>query len=402
MHGPTRESQDRQATNCLFQSPTDLTSWKTDWEPLDFDRNVPEDIRRATLELKADRRLTIRQADKGSCLVVLDTSDYIREGMEHLTDAKIYKRVDHNKTAHKANWICRHYSITSVLTAAKSSKLTNTISEVRTQQLYFLRKVHRSPHKIRPIVSCSSGPTEKLSGHLCAVLSAHLDNVHSLVRNSQQAVTILDSIDLSSHRDVMLVSLDVESLYLSIPQGAGIEEVLQRIVHTIPATSRVSEYKNFLRDSLRVVIRDNHFAFHDSYFDQVRGVAMGTKCAPPFANLFLVALEERALEKWRGTAPKAWLRFLDDVLMLWTGGVEQLSTTSTARCPASGSPCNTLGRRPPSLTWMSTRAASSGRLATWTPDCTSRTPTHRATSTSPPAIRITSSRTSSGERYSGP
>ena len=51
---------------------------------------------------------------------------------------------------------------------------------------------------------------------------------------------------------------------------------------------------------------------------------MGTKCAPPFANLFLAALEERALEQWGGTPPKAWLRFLDDVLMLWTGGVEQL------------------------------------------------------------------------------
>ena len=170
-------------------------------------------------------------------------------------------------------------------------------------------------------MSCSSGPTEKLSGHLCAVLSAHLDNVHSLIRNSQQAVTILDSIDLSSHTDVMLVSLDVESLYLSIPQGAGIEEVLQRVVHTTPATARSSEYKNFLRDSLRVVIRDNHFAFHNSHFDQVRGVA---KCAPPFANLYLAALEERALEEWRGTAPKAWMRFLDDVLMLWTGGVEEL------------------------------------------------------------------------------
>ena len=217
-------------------------------------------------------------------------------------------------------------------------------------------------------MSCSSGPTEKLSGHLCAVLSAHLDSVHSLVRNSQQALTILDSIDLSSHRDVMLVSLDVESLYLSIPQGVGIEEVLQRIVHTIPATSRASEYKNFLRDSLRVVIRDNHFAFHDSYFDQVRGVVMGTKCAPPFANLFLAALEERALEEWRGTAPKAWLRFLDDVLMLWTGRVEQLSEflnhlnsqVSSIRFTLQHS---TLGRRPPSLTWMSTRAASSGRLA---------------------------------------
>ena len=101
--------------------------------------------------------------------------------------------------------------------------------------------------------------------------------------------------------------------------------VLQRLVNTTPATSRAVEYKNFLRDSLKAVVKENHFEFHDQLFDQVRGVAMGTKCAPPFANLFLAALEERALDEWQGTAPKAWLKFLDDVLMLWTGGVDQLS-----------------------------------------------------------------------------
>lgn len=46
---------------------------------------------------------------------------------------------------------------------------------------------------IRPIVSCSSGPTENLSGHLCQILSAHLDRVPTLVKNSQQAISILQA-----------------------------------------------------------------------------------------------------------------------------------------------------------------------------------------------------------------
>ena len=299
-----------------------------DLQNFDSDSNIPRNIRAATLELKRDKSLTIRQADKGSCLVVMDTEQYISEGMEHLQDAKTYKRVDHDKTAevaHKANWICRHYSTTSILTKNKSSRLSNNIPEIRTQQMYFLKKIHKNPYKLRPIVSCSSGPTEKLSGHLCAVLSTHLDDIPNLIRNSQDAIARLANIDLSREKDVILVSLDVVNLYMSIPQGAGIEEVLQRVVHTCPATSRISEFKNFLRDSLKVVVKDNHFQFSDCYFDQVRGIAMGTKCAPPFANLYLASLEERALKEWKGTDPLAWMRFLDDVLMLWTGGVEQLS-----------------------------------------------------------------------------
>ena len=277
--------------------------------------------------MKRDKTLTIRQADKGTCLVVMDTQDYVREGLEHLSDPKIYKEVDHNKTvevAHKANWICRHYASTTILSKTKATNLSNKVSEVRDQQIYFLRKVHKTPNTIRPIVSGSSGPTEKLSGHLCEMLSPHLDEVNHLVRNSMDAINRLSSINLAQETEVLLVTLDVEALYLSIPQAAGIEVVLQRVVHTNPATSRTSEFKNYLRDALRVVIRDNHFNFANRYFDQIRGVAMGTRCAPPFANLFLASLEERALETWKGTPPKEWMRFFDDIFLIWTGGEHQL------------------------------------------------------------------------------
>ena len=49
---------------------------------------------------------------------------------------------------------------------------------------------------------------------------------------------------------------------------------------------------------------------------------MGTKCAHPFANLFLASLEEQALDTWTGSHPLLWLRFLDDV---WEGTDEQLA-----------------------------------------------------------------------------
>ena len=192
------------------------------------------------------------------------------------------------------------------------------------QEMYFLRKVHKTPHKIRPIVSGSSGPTEKISGFICNLLQPHLSDVRSLVRNSQEVVQIIESLDLSQNQSVTLVSLDVEYLYLSIPQGAGIEMVLQRVFPTAPPHSTSNCHKNLARDLLRVIIKNNVYRFHDSFFQQIRGVAMGTRCAPPFANLFLESLEEKALDQWTGTHPLLWLRFLDDILMLWTGDQEEL------------------------------------------------------------------------------
>ena len=146
----------------------------------------------------------------------------------------------------------------------------------------------------------------------------------SLVINTQQVVQIIESLDLSAHPNVTLVSLDVESLYLSIPQAIGIEMVLQRVFPTSPAHTTYKPLKNIIRDLLKIVVRDNTFRFHNQFYNQVKGVAMGTKCAPSFANLFLGTLEEKALATWSGPHPLLWLRFLDDVLMLWNRDTTQL------------------------------------------------------------------------------
>ena len=122
-----------------------------------------------------------------------------------------------------------------------------------------------------------------------------------------------------------LVSLIVESLYLSIPQALGINMVLQRVLPTTALTAGYNIYKNFVRDLLQIVIRDNVFQFHNDFYKQIKGVSMGTKCAPPFANLFRASLEEQALDTWTGSHPLLWLRFLDDVLMLWERTDEQLA-----------------------------------------------------------------------------
>ena len=289
--------------------------------------NIPDDIRLAINHLKQNKDLVIREADKGSCIVIQDKSSYISEGKQHLSDDSTYRRTSNNKTvwiAHKANWALRHHKHVGQLSSHLHNKLKVDVKTVRTQELYFLRKVHKSSHGLRPICSGSSGPTEKLSGYICSKLTPHLEDITSLVSNSQQVVLAVEKLDLSANKDVLLVSLDVQSLYPSIPQGAGIEMVLQRVVPTTPPTATHNSFKNMLRDFLKVVIRDNHFRFDQDFYDQIRGVAMGTRCAPPFANLFLAALEEKALVDWEGPPPAFWKRFLDDILMLWTASRESL------------------------------------------------------------------------------
>ena len=306
-------------------------------QPKSFPTNISNELRQAIQELRRNKEITIREADKGSCIVLQDTKDYIAEGYHHLSDPSTYKTLDHDRTAEVttiANETLNHHISLGAWHRGLEANLYTQPSGTRTQEMYFLRKVHKWPHKVRPIVSCSSGPTERISGFLCKVLSAHLDTVPSLVVNSQQVIQSLESLYLPTNRTITLVSLDVQALYTSIPQAASIQMVLQRIMPTEPSSSKSNITKNMLKDFLKVVISDNTFRFHNRYYNQVRGVAMGTKCAPPFANLFLACLEKKAHSTWQGPTPLTWLRFLDDILMLWDGSqpqLQQFSTTSTNR-----------------------------------------------------------------------
>ena len=292
-----------------------------------YPSNITPDVRRAILQLQNMKNLVIRQADKGSCTVILNRDTYIQEGLQHLADTNIYSPSAEDKTeeiAHKANWAISHYNNLKVISNYQKNQLLTDVTTVRTQQLYFLNKVHKHPHKLRPIVSASSGPTEKISGLLTKLLAPHLEDISSLVKNSIAVVNILEDLNVLAYPDLLLVSFDVQALYPSIPQGPGIEMALQRCCPTAPPTSREVPFKNMMRDLLRIILGDNHFKFNNSHYTQKSGVAMGTKCAPHLANLFMTSLEEKALLSWQGTQPLKWMRFIDDILMVWTGSATEL------------------------------------------------------------------------------
>ena len=298
-----------------------------DLEHFEYPSNILPDVRKAILQLQKNKNIIIRQADKGSCTVIMDRDQYISEGEEHLSDKKIYLPSALDRTTevcHKANLAVTHHHNLGVISRYHKNQIMMDVENVRTQQMYFLRKVHKHPHKLRPIVSACFGPTEKISGFMVKIFDPHLDDITSLVKNTTAVVNVLEGLDLGDSPDIILATFDVQSLYTSIPQGVGIEMVLQRISPTTPPTSRERPFKNMMRDLLKIILGDNHFSFHDKQYTQKKGVAMGTKCAPHLANLFMASLEEKALNSWEGTTPTRWLRFLDDILMIWKGSREEL------------------------------------------------------------------------------
>ena len=94
----------------------------------------------------------------------------------------------------------------------------------RTQQLYFLKKIHKDPIAVRPIVSGCAGPTERISQLIDLHLKPHIPKMESYVKDSGHLISILESTPLQ--KKCTLATIDVKALYLNIPHKEGISAIL--------------------------------------------------------------------------------------------------------------------------------------------------------------------------------
>ena len=122
---------------------------------------------RALDELCSDQTLVIKSADKGSGIVVEDTEQYVKDGLDHLSDESIYERVDADPTIALTEAINTYtdsmYQVGIIDPLTKEHLTLKIEPPPRTQQLYFLKKIHKNPIAVRPIVSGCAGPTENIS-----------------------------------------------------------------------------------------------------------------------------------------------------------------------------------------------------------------------------------------------
>ena len=120
--------------------------------------------------------------------------------------------------------------------------------------------------------------------------------------------------------DIILCIIDVVGLYPNIPHDEGLIALRK--------SSESREDKAISTDSLmrikaECVLKNNIFENNLSFFKQIRGTAIGTKMAPPYAIICMGDLEERILQDC-SFKPLVWWRYIDDIFLLWQHGEEKL------------------------------------------------------------------------------
>lgn len=292
-----------------------------------FTSNLTESEVGALMRLEKDELLIVKPSDKGGNLVLLDHLKYKRMTLDILEDRDSYCILDRDPTE-----IFR-LELENILIKALDDNLISenefkfilpTTPQIPT--FYTLPKIHKGldPLKGRPIVSGINSITQNAGVYIDKVLRPFVLSLPSYLRDSSDLLTKLD--DLSIDEGTTLASIDVEALYSSIPHKWGLNAVSYYLK---TRGLQFERHNTFVLELTEFILHHNYFVFNHKYYHQLRGTAMGSPCAPSYANLFLGWWEDTVvfsdeMSHWSNHIT-LWNRFIDDVLVLWVGTADDFS-----------------------------------------------------------------------------
>ena len=198
-------------------------------------------------------------------------------------------------------------------------------SEKGPARFYALFKVHKKhePGTVppeRPIISGSGSITENISHfvqhHIQSLSTQHpawIQDTPHLLRDLNLLTDIPD--------DSILCTVDVSALYTNINREDGVEAV-KKILETRSDKTIPSD---FIVKLLDLVLKYNIFEFSDKLYIQRIGTAMGTRCAPNVADIFMSFIDTEIIRRSEKFGELLFYRrYLDDILMIFRGSNSNL------------------------------------------------------------------------------
>ena len=289
-------------------------------------RNMTQDEQTALENLRGYVDIIIKQADKGSAVVVMDREVYIHEAMGQLTDSEVYTLLDGDPTrdmVKKINAKIREsWKKGNIDDKTKDSLMVS--EDVKPGRFYLLPKIHKQGCPGRPVISGCGTPTEKISAFVDHNVRPIVSEINSYIKDTNDFLHKLGRIgDLPE--GAILCTIDVVGLYPHIPHNEGLE-ALKEALSTLEGQLDSEQQRSLNEDLLsfaELVLRSNNFEFNGNHYLQKRGTAIGTRMAPSYANIFMDRLERRLIKNAE-VKPRIWWRYIDDIFIVWTEGEEKL------------------------------------------------------------------------------
>ena len=148
-------------------------------------------------------------------------------------------------------------------------------------------------------------------------LKQYTPRIPSYIKDTTHFINIMKNIQLDP--EDLLVTIDISSLYTNIPHNEGIAAINRMMEETGTDTL----LRMFISNLAHQVLMKNFFNFNGQLYELTQGTAMGTRMTPNYAIIFMHYLETNFLSNYPKQR-KTWLRFIDDIIMIWQYGRMEL------------------------------------------------------------------------------
>lgn len=307
--------------------------------------NLSHEEREALDDLKHDDNIVIKEADKGSVVVILNKTFYKNQMLSILSDTNVYKR--HNKNIDnsilmKIKKFASKFYTSGTLTLKERKYITNF--RFTTANFYGNPKIHKSeaikaavksmngPYiqmqtddiKFRGITGCPNSPTSRLSELLMILLKPFVSKIKSHVKDTTDFLNKLNRFSGETLHDIILVTVDVVNMYPSIKKALGFKAI-HYFCDKYPELLHNRFNIDFIIEGMTIILDDNLVQFDDTFYTQISGTTTGTTVAPIYATLTMAYLESILMDKLNNIyspsvveyIAKNWLRYLDDGFIAW-------------------------------------------------------------------------------------
>ena len=247
--------------------------------------NLSKGEQKAMEELPKRKDIIITNADKGGAVVIMDVEKYIKEANRQLSDKRNYKTLQEDPTLQHNNLVndtIDRFKKENLL----SKKLAEGLKSVNPKppKFYISPKIHKENNPERPLINPINCNTSEISSFVDHNLQPLVREIPSCIKDTNDFINEINNFPVAPNS--LPVTMDVKSLYASIPNREGIASVKKKYPKkTIPT--------KIIKTFLALILTLNNFIFNSKFYLQMKGCAMGTICAPSHANIFMSEFEEK-------------------------------------------------------------------------------------------------------------
>jgi len=305
---------DQDYIRCLIARNTELLYKQYNNNENHNTQKAHAEMRIINIETKlSPNNAIVLKADKRNTVVICYTNDYYTKAQEFILINQFSTKDKDPTNIFRKEIRSVVNNCTNVIHKEEKWKYINLNPSAPSMK--GLPKIHKINSPVRPIVNWQNAPAYKLAKPISKLLKLYIPLPNAFnVKNSMQLMKDLEDIPID--KNTRLASFDTANMYSNVPTYE-----LTNIIKFMRSLQNLNDKLTEELISLtHTIINQNYFEFHNKFYVQNTGLAMGAPTSSVLSEIYLQFMEHNKLYTvLLQNNILGYFRYVDDILIVYNG-----------------------------------------------------------------------------------